>query len=690
MTIKAMAAKAGMTNSEVTSATYTIQVPPHTHSYTSSVTKEPTCTLTGTRTYTCSCGASYTETIPALGHAYDAGVITRPATVVSDGLKTFTCTRCGATKTEVIPKLDPATEEEKDIAEQIEALIEDLKDENGELKVEVDIKTEKKDDGTTETVVTVGGEEVVKIITDEDGEEKIESNIWSIGGDGVYTYTGLAIKPDVQVYDGLKKLSSGSDYSVSYKNNTNAGTKAEAKVSFKGGYKGTPAIKATFTINPADLSKDATAVSMIIAANGKDQKPIPEVILTSSGKSLGKGDLKYRYLDSKGEVVSGIKEVGDYTVEAKGKKDNGNFTGVASTTITVTGDKTKVLSNGKVKLTKKSYTYTGKPIIPEKGTYTLTLNGTELEEGTDYTLKVKNNVDPGKATMIFTASEGNEGGYVGKISEKFTISKGKELKAAGEGSDFKYIYEENVPFSKGGAKPELIVKDGDTVLAPGKDYTVNYSNNTKVTDGKDAVMTVKGKGIYKRSVTLPYGITKQDIATLSGNIIVSDKAVSKKGYRNPAVTITDLDGKKLAKDKDYALSDDYTTPDENGVVTVTLIGKGNYSGTVPVSYRYHNKNVMLDNVKASKITDKVYTGSRIKLTKKELAKLLYTGNVKSPTYLVEGKDFEVVGYSNNLKTGTAKVTLRGLGDRGGTKTVSFKIVASKKSIINVIVGVLKK
>ncbi len=579
---------------------------------------------------------------------------------------------------------------EKDIAEQIEALIEDLKGDDGELKVEVDINTEKKDDGNTETVVTVGGEEVVKIITDEDGEEKIESNIWSIGGDGVYTYTGLAIKPDVQVYDGLKKLSSGSDYSVSYKNNTNAGTKAEAKVSFKGGYKGTPAIKAIFTINPADLSKDATAVSMIIAANGKVQKPIPEITLTSSGKSLGKGDLKYRYLDSKGEVVSGINEVGDYTVEAKGKKDNGNFTGVASTTVTVTGDKTKVLSNGKVKLTKKSYTYTGKPIIPEKGTYTLTLNGTELEEGKDYTLKVKNNVDPGKATMIFTAVDENKGGYVGSINATFKIETGKELKAAGEGSDFTYIYEENSPFSKGGAKPELIVKDGDTVLTPGKDYTVSYSKNTKVSDGKDAVMTVKGKGIFKGSVTLPYGITKQDIATLSGNIIVSDKAVSKKGYKNPAVTITDLDGKKLAKDKDYALSDDYTTPDENGVVTVTLIGKGNYSGTVPVSYWYLNKNVMLDNVKASKITDKVYTGSRIKLTKKELAKLLYTGNVKSPTYLVEGKDFEVVGYSNNLKTGTAKVTLRGLGDRGGTKTVSFKIVASKKSIINVIVGALKK
>lgn len=42
----------------------------HSHSYTSTVTKEPTCTEKGVRTYTCSYdGSTYTEEIPALGHA---------------------------------------------------------------------------------------------------------------------------------------------------------------------------------------------------------------------------------------------------------------------------------------------------------------------------------------------------------------------------------------------------------------------------------------------------------------------------------------------------------------------------------------------------------------------------------------------------------------------------------------------
>lgn len=46
----------------------------HTHSYTSAVTTAATCTTNGVRTYTCSCGESYTEAIPATGHKYVDGV----------------------------------------------------------------------------------------------------------------------------------------------------------------------------------------------------------------------------------------------------------------------------------------------------------------------------------------------------------------------------------------------------------------------------------------------------------------------------------------------------------------------------------------------------------------------------------------------------------------------------------------
>lgn len=47
-----------------------VDKPSHKHSYSASVTAQPTCTSNGTKTYTCSCGDSYTKSIPAYGHAW--------------------------------------------------------------------------------------------------------------------------------------------------------------------------------------------------------------------------------------------------------------------------------------------------------------------------------------------------------------------------------------------------------------------------------------------------------------------------------------------------------------------------------------------------------------------------------------------------------------------------------------------
>ena len=83
--------------------TETIPKLTHEHSYKAVVTA-PTCTAKGYTTHTCSCGDSYVDTYTdALGHAWDEGKVTKPATETEDGVKTFTCTRCGETKTETIP-----------------------------------------------------------------------------------------------------------------------------------------------------------------------------------------------------------------------------------------------------------------------------------------------------------------------------------------------------------------------------------------------------------------------------------------------------------------------------------------------------------------------------------------------------------------------------------------------------------
>ena len=75
----------------------------HTHSYKDVVTA-PTCTEKGYTTHTCACGDSYVDTyVDALGHAWDNGKVTKEPTETETGVKTFTCTRCNETKTESIP-----------------------------------------------------------------------------------------------------------------------------------------------------------------------------------------------------------------------------------------------------------------------------------------------------------------------------------------------------------------------------------------------------------------------------------------------------------------------------------------------------------------------------------------------------------------------------------------------------------
>ena len=76
----------------------------HAHSYTSRTTTEPSCIATGILTYTCACGDSYTETIPALGHDYRSQV-TKEATETEAGIRTYTCSRCQDSYTETIAKL---------------------------------------------------------------------------------------------------------------------------------------------------------------------------------------------------------------------------------------------------------------------------------------------------------------------------------------------------------------------------------------------------------------------------------------------------------------------------------------------------------------------------------------------------------------------------------------------------------
>ena len=71
----------------------------HVHNYTAAVTKAATCAEEGVKTYTCSCGSSYTEAVPVVAHSFGDYIYNDDATTEKDGTKTATCSVCGATDT---------------------------------------------------------------------------------------------------------------------------------------------------------------------------------------------------------------------------------------------------------------------------------------------------------------------------------------------------------------------------------------------------------------------------------------------------------------------------------------------------------------------------------------------------------------------------------------------------------------
>lgn len=69
-------------------------------------TKEATCTERGSQTHTCTvCGESETRSIDVLPHSWDEGTVTKQPTCTQTGVKTYTCTECKATKTESVAKI---------------------------------------------------------------------------------------------------------------------------------------------------------------------------------------------------------------------------------------------------------------------------------------------------------------------------------------------------------------------------------------------------------------------------------------------------------------------------------------------------------------------------------------------------------------------------------------------------------
>ena len=188
-------------------------------------------------------------------HSWDNGVITTPATTEKEGVKTYTCTVCKATKTEAVPKVEKPT-----------------------------------------TPSTPTKQSLSKA---------------QITGLSSKTYNGKAqTQSKLKVtYDG-KTLKQGTDYTVSYKNNTKAGT-ATVTVSGKGNYTGSK--DASFTIKKA-----AQSISKVSGSYTKAYKTNFTLSPKAKGKiSYKSSNTKVATVNSKGKVS--IKGTGKVTITVSAK-----------------------------------------------------------------------------------------------------------------------------------------------------------------------------------------------------------------------------------------------------------------------------------------------------------------------------------------------------------------------------------
>ena len=439
------------------------------------------------------------------------------------------------------------------------------------------------------------------------------------------TYTGSAITPNIAVTNGPVPLTKGTDYTVSYSNNVNAGT-ATVTITGKGNYTGTKTT--TFKISPKDAQN--LSISSISNQNYTGSAITPSITVKDGSKTLSQGtDYSVSY--------SNNVNAGTATVTVTGK---GNYSGSKITTFTIAARSASDFSISSI----ASQTYTGSQICPA---VTVKYGSKTLVNGTDYVVSYSNNVNVGTATVTVTG----RGSYSGSKNASFKIT-AKDIKSANIPTIADQIY------TGSAIKPAITVTDGNKTLVSGTDYTSTYSNNTK---SGTATVTVSGKGNYTGTKTATFKI----VAKAAGNFKIS--SIADQTYTGseikPSVIVKD-GNTTLTKGTDYSVS--YYNNTYVGSATAIVTGKGDYSGVSTVDFKIVPKNIK--NTSILEIPDQTYTG-------RQVTPLVTVSDGRIT--LGENYDY-TVSYSNNTNKGTAKVTVKGIGNYTGTVTTSFKIVADKE------------
>lgn len=514
--------------------------------------------------------------------------------------------------------------------------------------------------------------------------KKLGISATAVSGTGNKVYTGSVIKPVPAVKVGGRTLKNGTDFTVSYKNNTEPGT-ATLKVTGKGNYSGS--VSKTFKITARAINDVEVTVPDTVFTG---EQVRPDVVVSYGN---------YQFINNS-----------DYTLSFK---DNVNI-GTASVVVTgknhLSGSRTVTFPIEKADISSteiavKNATFTGSAV---KSGVDVRLGNVTLKEGTHYTLSYKNNVNAGTAQVTISG----KGSLEGAVTKSFTIAKADISKAS---------------ISASGTYAPDDVKIG--INAKFGNYTLKSSDYSFAapTAAGEQTLTISGNGNFSGKTTVKCNVAKADIANAKSSLSLSTDG---KGY---TVTII-YDGVLLTQDKDYKVA---VTESATGVSAV-ITGIGNYGGTLTISgisnelEAFENAVVTIgkvtyngtaqlpsvtvkigsvtlksgtdyilsayDNTNAGTATAVItgkgkYEGAE-KKTQFKIAPAaissasiscedqIYTGQgvTAQPVVTFNGKtlalgiDYYISGYSNIVNVGTATVTVKGKGNFTGTAKGTFRIV----------------
>lgn len=512
-------------------------------------------------------------------------------------------------------------------------------------------------------------------------------------------YTGRSISPDIVVKDGETTVPKSGNYKTSFKNRINAATynaddptnSPYVEISGQGNYVGSK-VTIYFAIAPKDITSEASGITItdkqkLEKVDGKSLPVVKVVNTTFNDRELTKGT-DYTVTAGEDSKTSGEGKIATIT----GK---GNYTGSREITYTIGSN---LAIGGAVELynpynnTKLEPTYSGDYYLPYWGrgedgnsvkpVSKLTYKSSDgnivyLKEDEDYTVTYTTEAGGMGSTECVVITYTGKGDYYGTRTERYYVTvvvlnndgsvtvTNKDPNHSGTGFD--YVYNGNK------ITPQLEVTytaSGKTIkLVEGTDYQFTATD----VGPNVGTYTVQAKGIghYSGTLSQVYTIAASELSTckLSSNILPDYTYTGKEIKPDVSgITITNTAGTVLKQDVDYKVkgysnNTEIANKGDANAPTVTLMGIGNYSGTVDLKFSIVRKSIA-DNVTVEAIPDQMYTGDKIT----PRPSLMY-GDV----VLTEGKDYELA-YSSNVNPGRATIAIEGTGAYSGTLTAKFNII----------------